>query len=111
VAGETIVFFPKYTTLVEGTYYSDPYELTSYKTAQVEIVNVAVINSATVTLQMEQSSDLTTWTNLGGTSVPTAGNVASSSLSGTSRYVRAKVTIGASGSSATIWCKAVARDA
>ena len=111
MAGENIVFFPKYTALVTGTYYSDPYEVTGYKTLSAEVNNSAVINSATVTGRVQQSSDLLTWTDTGSDMIPSAGASATQDTSNPARYVRLKVVIGGTNATATIWAKAVARDA
>ena len=68
--GENIVFFPKWTSLA-GTgggqiYYSDPYEVTPYKTLEVETLLAVVTASGTVAARLEQSSDLQTWSEAGG---------------------------------------------
>jgi len=110
VAGENIVFFPKYTTLVTGTYYSDPYEVTGYKTVCVQVGNAAVINSSTVNGQLQESSDLLTWSDLGAGVTPTAGNVGAEDLSDTARYVRLRIIIGGANSTSTVWGRAVARE-
>ena len=111
MAGENIVFFPKYTTLVTGTYYSDPYEVTGYKTVSAEVNNTAIINSATVTARVQASSDLITWTDIGSDMTPSAGASTTQDNSDTARYVRLKVVIGGANATAAIWAKAVARDA
>ena len=110
MAGETIVFFPKYTTLVTGTYASDPYDVTAYKSVDVQTMNHAIINSATVSVQMQQSSDLIQWDPVGSAMAPAVGNSDPESLSGTARYIRAVATIGAANSTAVIWVKGVARE-
>jgi len=110
VAGETIVFFAKYSPLVTGTYYSDPYDVTGYKSVDCQTMNVAVINSATVSVQMQQSSDLITWADVGSPMAPSAAATDTEALSGTARYVRAVVTIGQPGATAVIWVKGVARE-
>jgi len=110
MAGETIVFFPKFTTLVTGTYASDPYDVTAYKSIDCQTMNVAVINAATVSVQMQQSSDLNQWDPVGSAMAPAAGNSDTEPLSGTARYVRAVATIGTANASAVIWVKGVARE-
>ena len=110
MAGENVVFFPKYTTLVTGTYYSDPFEVTGYKSIAAQVGNAAVINSSTVNGQLQESSDLLTWTDIGAGVTPTAGNVGSEDLSDPARYVRMRIIIGGANSTATMWGRAVARD-
>ena len=110
MAGENIVFFPKYSTLVTGTYYSDPYEVTGYKTVSMQVGNAAVINSATVNGQLQESSDLLSWTDIGSGVTPTAGNVGAEDLSDTARYVRMRVIVGSANSTAAVWGRAVARE-
>lgn len=110
MAAENIVFFPKYTTLVEGVYYSDPYDVTMYKSINVETAHTASIASATTSAQIQGSSDLITWTNIGTAMAPLAGNVDDETVTDAPRYLRVEMTIGATGGVATIWVKGVARD-
>ncbi len=107
---EPIVFYPKYTTLVEGTYYSDPYEVTPYKSLSVEVFNAAAITSGTITGTLQESSDLETWTDITTSLAPSAGASATDDFSDTVRYVRLKIVIGATGGVVTFWAKAVARE-
>jgi hypothetical protein len=37
-----IDFFSKYTTLVTGTYYSDWFDVTAFKTIKLEVYNAAI---------------------------------------------------------------------
>ncbi len=116
MAGETIVFFSKYTSLAGDaspgtTYYSDPYDVTSWKQVEVEILLVRIIGSGTATAQLEESSDLLSWTAIGTASSLTAGTVAQISKSNPSRYLRLKVIIVGATAVGTLWAKAVARDA
>lgn len=115
MAGETIVFFAKYTSLsgsaTPGTkYYSDPYDVTSYKTVILEGYNGGRTSTATISIQAQQSSDLITWSSLGSAIAPTVGNVASVTLTDPARYVRLEVTIVGADGTVTFWAKAVARD-
>jgi hypothetical protein len=115
MAGETIVFFAKYSTLAgvasPGTeYFSDPYEVTSYKTCVLEAYNGGVTQSATISVQPQQSSDLITWADKGSAIAPTAGTVATVTVSDPARYLRLKVTIVGANGTVTFWAKAVARD-
>jgi len=115
MAGESIVFFPKYTTLCgfSGgglTYYSDPFEMTGYKTVTAETGFGGAIGSGAISAQMQQSSDLITWTSFGSPMAPTSG-AAQETEPDPARYVRLQVTItGGAGSVVTFWAKAVARD-
>lgn len=115
MAGETIVFFAKYSSLSgsasPGTdYYSDPYDVTGYKTIVLEGYNAGRISTATISIQAQQSSDLITWSSLGSSIGPSVSSVASVTLSDPARYVRLKVTILGADGSVTFWAKAVARD-
>ena len=113
--GDNIVFFPKWTSLA-GTgggqvYYSDPYEVTPYKTLDVETLRAVVTAGGTVAARLEHSSDLQTWTEAGGSGNLTAGAVDAISKSSPARYVRMKITVTAAGAVATLWSRGVARDA
>jgi hypothetical protein len=111
VAGENINFYARYTTLVEGTYYSDPYEVTGYKSVAVEVFLAALINSGTATGRVQGSSDMETWTDLGSNITPSAGASDTETITDPPRYVRLKMTVGGAGSTVTLWAKAVAREA
>jgi hypothetical protein len=109
---ETIVFFAKYTTLVQGTYYSDPFEVTGFKDIAAQTMLAAVVGSGTISAQMQQSSDLITWSNFGSAMEPTAGNITTEVEPDPARYIRLVVTAGGAGSGViTFWAKAVAREA
>lgn len=113
--GETIVFFPKYASLcgsaAPGTdYTSDPYEVTPYRTVVVETLFAGGTAGAAVSAQVQQSSDLITWTNTGTAMAPTVGNLASVTVTSPSRYVRVVVTVTAADDVVTVWVKAVCRD-
>ena len=109
---ETILFFAKYTTVVEGTYYSDPFEVTGYKDIAAQTMLAAVVGTGTISAQMEQSSDLVTWSNFGSAMAPSAGNITTELEADPARYIRLKVTAGGAGSGViTFWAKAVAREA
>ena len=109
---QNIVFFAKPTTLVEGTYYSDPFDISAFKSLTIQVMFLeGQGTSPTVTGQLQQGSDLTTWTDSGSTIAPTEGNVSTQTQSDLARYVRLKVTIGGSSSpAAAMWAKAVARE-
>ena len=109
---QIIVFFQKPTTLVEGTFYSDPFDISAFKSLTTQVMFMeGQGTSPTVTGQIQQSSDLNTWSDSGSTLAPTEGNVSTQTQSDLARYVRLKVTIGGSSSpAATIWAKAVARE-
>ena len=114
MAGETIVFFPKYTALTGApsagaVYYSDPYDVTGYKTLTTEVFFAA--GTPTISGQVQQSSDLITWSSLGSPLAPASGALASATESNPARYVRMMMTVVSSGNlAATIWAKAVSRD-
>jgi hypothetical protein len=112
--GETIVFIPKYTTLCGTTdYYSDPYEVTGYKTVSIETLLLAIIGTASpaASATLQGSSDLITWATLDGPNSLSAGTIDNLSASAPPRYVRVKITTsGGTNMSVTLWCKGVARD-
>lgn len=115
MAGETIVFFPKYTCLVGVAspgedYYSDPYDVTSYKTVSIEALAKAVAASATVAVQMEESSDMITWSDMGSSMALTPGTPSLADNTSPARYIRAKVTVVGADGVVTLWVKGVARD-
>jgi hypothetical protein len=118
VAGETIVFFPKYSTLVGAAspgidYYSDPFEVTGYKTVTAETGFGGAVGSAAISARMQQSSDLITWTSFGSAMEPASQAVpVQETEQDPARYVRLKVNILGAGQSPslTFWAKAVARD-
>jgi hypothetical protein len=115
VAGETIVFFPKYTSLCGATapgtsYPSDPYDVTGYKTLVVETFLAGNAGGGAISAQIQGSSDLITWTNLGSAMAPAAGALDSETLSDPPRYVRVVTAVTAADDVATLWCKGVARD-
>ena len=114
--GETIVFFVKFTTLPGvaspgAEHFSDPFDVTAYKSVVVEDYNAGVTGTTTVTLQAEQSSDLETWSDKGTSLSPTVGAVASTSFSDPARYIRLRATVVGANGTVTLWAKAVARDA
>jgi len=112
VAGETIVFYPKYTSLVSGTYFSDPYDVTGYKQVDTEVLLVgAVGTSPVVTALLQESSDLITWTDISTATTLTAGTVSVLSKTSPARYIRLRIIVSGTNPVGTLWAKAVARDA
>ncbi len=92
-------------------YYSDPYEVTSFKSVVLEALLIQVAASATVTLQVQQSSDLQDWVDVGPPMSLTAGTISTQTLMDTARYLRVRATVVAANGVATFWAKAVCRDA
>ncbi len=115
MAGENMEFFRKFTTLVSGVYYSDPYDVSGQKAITLQVMFAEGIGTTpTVTAQLQHSADLQSeaFADLGSSVAPAEGAVASTTVSDPLRYVRLKVTIGGSSNpAATFWAKAVARDA
>jgi hypothetical protein len=112
MAGETIVFFAKYTTLVGNTvvYYSDAFDVTGYRTITAETGFGGAAGSGAISAQMEQSSDMQTWTAFGSAMAPTSTPVLETETD-PARYIRLKVTISGSANAAvSFWAKAVARE-
>ena len=113
---DTIVFFAKNTTLVGAAspgqaYPSDPYEVTAFKTVVVETLLSQVANSATVVVQMQQSSDLQEWSNVGSAMALAVGTIATVTVTDPARYLRALATVTGADGVATFWVKGVCRDA
>ena len=115
MAGETIVFFVKYTSLAgsgaPGTVYtSDPYEVVAYKSVVLEVLFAGGTGGSAISAQLQGSSDLITWTNVGTPLAPTAGNLASATATDTPRYLRVVVTVTGADDVVTLWVKAVCRE-
>lgn len=111
---ETIVLFPKYTTLVQGTYYSDPFDVTPYKTISIEMAVAAGIDvPVTAVGTVQESSDLQTWSAVGSTLTPATGGASDNDdYQNTGRYIRLMVVVdgNADVGVVTMWAKAVARE-
>lgn len=107
---ETIVFFPKYTTLPSGTFDSDPFDVTGYKTISAETHAAVSISSGTLSVQMQQSSDLLNWTSFGSAMAPVAPASVTEVESDPARYIRARATVAGSTGVCAFWVKAVARE-
>ena len=111
MAGETIIFFPKYSSLVAGTYYSDPFDVTGYKELTAEALLIGSVGtSPQVTAILQESSDLTTWTDIGSAST-LSSTMSVLTKTDPARYVRMKVVVSGTGAVGTLWSKAVARGA
>lgn len=105
-------YFSKWTTLLGGTvaaitYYSDPFEVTAYKTIEGE-VNVKGVSGGTPTAQLEESSDLEKWTGVGSPTNLAENTLATISHSDSARYVRLAIVVPAT-RTMTFWAKGVAR--
>ena len=111
MTGDVIEFFPKYSTLPTGTFYSDPYDLTAYRSLVIEVGNAAVINSADISGTLQESGDLVSWVDLGSFLVPSAGTTASADYTNTARWIRFRIIVGGTNATATVWAKGVAREA
>ena len=116
MTGETVMLFPKYTSLCSKSggvsYVSDPFDVTGYKSLVAELDYVAAVGGATtVAGALEQSSDLKVWSAVsGGGLSPSVGSLDRAAVTGTLRYVRLKVTVSGAGAKlAVVWARAVAR--
>ena len=116
MAGETIVFFGKYTSLVGAVgpagfvYTSDPFEVTPYKSVVIEVNFAGGTTGSAISAQAQESSDLITWTNLGAPLTPAIGALASMTETDTARYIRLVITVTAAEDAVTVWAKAVCRE-
>ena len=76
--GDTIVFFPKYTTLfghatAGGIFYSDPYDVTGYNQIDLQVFLDSEGVAGSFDAILQESSDLETWTPVAGASKPSDG--------------------------------------
>ena len=114
MAGQTIVFFPKYASLcgagAPGTAYaSDPFDVTAFKTVVLEVLFAGSTAGAAISLQLQESSDLITWSNVGAPLAPAVGALASVTESDLARYIRVVMTVTGADDVVSIWVKAVCR--
>ncbi len=111
MAGETIVFFSKYTSLAGGfTYESDFYDVTGWKQINAEVLLAGSSGTGTATAQLFDSSDAQVWTAI-GTASNLSSTVAPISKSYPARFIKLVIVVPSSMTIATLWAKAVARDA
>ena len=115
--GERIIeFFPRPTTLIAtqaGTlYYSDPADVTEYKTLTIEVVELASLGDG-VLLEtwIETGFDLANWATLGANfNPPSVGSIVAVRTD-PARHVRhvVKATSVAAAGLVVMWSRAVAR--
>jgi hypothetical protein len=74
---ENITFFMRFTTIVGNTSVeSDPYDVTGYKSIDVEAFLQSLTGTAAaMTATLETSSDMVVWTPVDGPDPMTAGQV------------------------------------
>ena len=116
MAGMSMTFFPRNTTLVGAaspgkSYPSEPFDVTMYQALAVTVMLEAAAN-VSVTAVLEHSTDLVTWNPVDTPSTLTVGTPANIGHVGTDRFVRVTVVvITTSGVGvATLWSKGVARE-
>ncbi len=116
MAGMSMTFFPRNTTLVGAiapgkSYSSEPFDVTQYIALTVTAMLEAAAN-ASVTAVLETSSDLVAWNPFGSLTTLTVGTPAPIGGAGSDRYVRVTilVTTSAGVGVATLWVKGVARE-
>jgi hypothetical protein len=114
-AGEVIEFFPKYTALCGsggGTAYTSDYvDVTRYKTVAAETLLLGLTTGAGISAQLQESSDLVNWTNIGGAMNPVApGDLVAVTVTNPARYLRVVVTVTVADDFVTLWVMAVARE-
>ncbi len=110
---QNIVFFPKNTTLVAGTYYSEQFDVSEFKTVTTEVIYGGGLGTTpAISGQLQQSDDLTVWSNVGNAMAPAsvANTPAQDSASNPGRYVRLQMTVTTGNATVTFWAKAVARE-
>jgi hypothetical protein len=109
---DAVVFFARFTTIVGNeTVVSDPYDVTSYDSVQVQVFLLSVIGGPTVQASLEMSSDMITWTAVVAPATVTAGGPPLTMAAGsTARYIRVVVAISAGTNPvSTFWAKGVVR--
>lgn len=109
--GKVLEFFPKYTTVIDGTVYSDPVDVLWYDQIEVEAF-VASLYGTSITFALQESSDLEAWTTVTTQAVTAAATSGMLSASDTFRFVRVRITtFTPAGAALTFWVKGVARNA
>ena len=109
MAGQSIIFFGKYSTVANGSdYLSDPFDITPYEQLKVQIYLAGKTGSGTLTAQLQESSDLVTWSNKGSAVSPTAVGMSTIDTSDCARYIRLAITSTFDG--VTFWAMGVARE-
>jgi hypothetical protein len=116
MAGDVIVFFPKYSSFAGATapgtiYYSDPFDVTQWKSVAAETMFAGASGSPTISAIMEQSSDLLKWSDFSTAMAPGVTESALRTASDPARYIRLKLTVVGASTVAVVWAKAVCRDA
>ena len=115
MSGEPILFFGKNTSLCGATlgqaYYSLAVDVTSYGYVSATIVLTATTGTATVSAQLEESPNATTWTGVGSAQLLNVGIPGNIVISQPARYVRLKVVVAGSSVLATLYASGVARGA
>lgn len=111
---QNIDFFPQYTTGVAsaaGTAYpSEPFDVSAYQTIQVEVHNQQVTAGVTISGQVQHSSNLNDWDNLGAAIAPGVGLSGLGTFTSPLRYLRLLMTLGGAAGTASFWAKGVARE-
>lgn len=108
--GDAIVFFPTPTTLPTGTFYSDFYDMTAYRTLCIETGCEAIINSANGSAVLQESGDLLTWVDVTAGQAISSVGVVSEDFANLARWVRLRIIVGGTNASMTVWSKGVARE-
>ncbi len=100
-------------TLIEGTFYSDIFDVTAYSNVQFELRIFHQNGTGSVEAQLEQTTDprLNAWSDAGSAvSVSGDGKAGTGKASGLLKFLRAEVTIPASTTGAVIEVIGVARE-
>ncbi len=109
MAGQSIIFFGKFTTLANGSgYASDPFDITPYEQVRIQVYVAGKTGTGTLTAQLQDSSDLNTWADKGSAVAPTAVGMSTIDTSDCSRYIRLLVT--STFDNVTFWAMGVVRD-
>lgn len=110
MAGRGIIFFGKYQSVANGSdYLSDPFDVTPFEQVKVQVYLAGKTGSGTLTGQLQESSDLVTWSNKGSAVTPTAVGMSTIDTSDCARYVRLSIT--STFDNVTFWAMGVAREA
>ena len=113
-SGLAFDFFAEDTTLAgaasPGTdYFSDAVEVLEFYRLQLLVLVSAVTESATVTMMVQASMDLTQWRDHVISFSPSVGDVVEEVREGLARFVRLKVTVVGANWTATLRARGVAR--
>jgi hypothetical protein len=108
-----VVPYDRYTTLVgNGSFVSRAFDVTGYKSVDIEVMLVSSIGSpSSVDASLEMSPDMITWSAADSETGLAAGTPVTLSKSAPARFVRVKMTVtGGTNPGITFFASGVARE-